>query len=242
MKKLLYPALAAALYVSFSSSPLRGQEGANLIHERGIAMAVTTDSMRAPVASQMPSARAPNNRLTENTALTSSDQSAAQAFPNLMPNSGPNDGSNPEGKPKSGSTSPLITVSSSLAVVLGLFAALIWATRKFGARGGGNKNIPKEVFQTLGSTSIDPRTQVSLLRCGQRILIIARTNNGVHPLGEITDKDEVSHLIATCTGDSKQEFRSALASLESEPTGSGYIGRQPERAAARSRSRLFASA
>jgi flagellar biogenesis protein FliO len=242
MKKLLYPALAAVLCVSVSSSYVHGQDGANLIRERGIAKAVTTESMRAPVTSQMPSARAPRNRLVENTSLTSPEQSAAQSFPSLMPNSGPSNESSPESTPKPGSSSPLITVSSSLAVVLGLFAALIWATRKFGARGGGNKNIPKEVFQTLGSTSIDPRTQVSLLRCGQRILILARTNNGVHPLGEITDKDEVRHLIATCTGDSKQEFHNALASLESEPAGSGYIGSQPEPNVARSRGRLFASA
>ena len=242
MKKLLYPVLAAVLCVSVSSSYVQGQESANLIRERGIAKTVATDSMRAPATNALPSERAPRNRLAGNTALTTPKQSVAQTFPSLMPNSGPNDESSPDSKPKSGSTSPLITVSSSLAVVLGLFAALIWATRKFGARGGSNKNIPKEIFQTLGSTSIDPRTQVSLLRCGQRILILARTNNGVHPLGEITDKDEVSHLIATCTGDSKQEFHNALASLESEPAGSGYIGRQPEPAVARSRGRLFASA
>ncbi len=241
MKKFLHPAMAAVFFSSIFSSHLQGKEGANLIRERGIVTAVTTESMRAPATSQIPSARAPRNRLAENTALTSSEQSAAVAFPSLMPNSDPNDGSNPESKPKSGSTNPLITVSSSLALVLGLFAALIWATRKFGTQGGSNKNIPKEIFQTLGSTSIDPRTQVSLLRCGQRILIIARTNNGVHPLGEITDKDEVRHLIATCTGDSKQEFHNALASIESETAGSGYIGSQPEPAAVRSRGRLFAS-
>ena len=242
MKKLLYPALAAVLFASISSSHLQGQESTNLIREQGIVKAVTTDSMRAPVTSQMPSATAPKNGLAKNPALTSRDESAARAFPSLMPNSSLTDGSNPESKPKSGSTSPLITVSSSLAVVLGLFAALIWATRKFGSRGTGNGSIPKEIFQTLGSTSIDPRTQVSLLRCGQRILIIARTNNGVHPLGEITDKDEVSHLVATCTGDSKQEFHNALASIETEPAGSGYIGSQPNTAAIRPRGRLFASA
>lgn len=242
MNKFLYPALAAILCVSVSQSHLSGQDGANLIRERGIAKAVSADSMRAPGTRHLPAARSPQNRRAENTQSTGTEQSAARAFPSLMPTPGSNVGSTPEQKPNSGSTSPLITVSSSLAVVLGLFAALIWGTRKFGARGGGNKNIPKEVFQTLGSTSIDPRTQVSLLRCGQRILIIARTNNGVHPLGEITDKDEVSHLIATCTGDSKQEFRSALASLESEPTGSGYIGSQSEPTAARSRGQLFASA
>lgn len=241
MKKLLYPALAAILCVSIYAGHASGQEGANLIRKRGIAKPVAADSMRVPVTHRMPSAQTPQNRLVEDTSTIGSGQSAANAFPSLMPTSGPSDGSNLERKPQSGPTSPLITVSSSLAVVLGLFAALIWATRKFGTRGGGNKNIPKEVFQTLGTTSIDPRTQVSLLRCGQRILVIARTNNGVHPLGEITDKDEVSHLIATCTGDSKQDFQHALASIESEPAESGYIGGQAEAANARSRGRLFAS-
>lgn len=241
MTKLLFPAFAAVLWVSISSNHAFGQEGANLIRKRGIAKTITTDSMRAPATAPRSSARTPANRGGETTALTSAEPSAAPAFPSLMSHSGPDDESSTKRKPNAASSSPLITVSSSLAVVLGLFAALIWGTRKFGARGGGNNLIPKEVFQTLGSTSIDPRTQVSLLRCGQRILIIARTNHGVQPLGEITDKDEVSHLIATCTGDSKQEFHRTLASLESEPTESGYIGKQPEPPSARSRGRLFAS-
>ena len=242
MTKLLYPTLAAVLCVGIASSHSSGQESANLIRKGSIAKAITADSMHVPVTRQMSSAKTPGNRRAENTALTDSKPSVARAFPSLMPTSGPDDGSNIEAIPKAGSTSPLITVSSSLAVVLGLFAALIWGTRKFGTRGGGNNIIPKEVFQTLGSTSIDPRTQVSLLRCGQKILIIARSSHGVQPLGEITDKDEVSHLIATCTGDSKQEFHRALASLESESTESGYIGNQPEPATARARGRLFASA
>lgn len=242
MKKMLYPAVAALLCISFFSPQLLAQDSANLIRERSVAKTIHAESVRVPLTGHIPSGRTVENRLVENTMQQGSASSAGRAFPSLMPTANPNAATNPEKKSKSGSTSPLITVSSSLAVVLGLFAALIWVTRKFGTRGGGNKNIPKEVFQTLGSTSIDPRTQVSLLRCGQRILIVARTSSGVHPLGEITDKDEVNHLVATCTGDSKQEFHRALTALESEPAESGYIGSQPERTTARSHGRLFASA
>ena len=249
MKKLLYPALTAVICLCVSASHSSGQDGTNLIRERGIAKTIpssgawaSTDGQPTSGTRRMPSVGPTTSRLSENTASLGTNPSAERAFPTLMPTAGTNDGSDAEQKPKSGSSSPLITVSSSLAVVLGLFAALIWGTRKFGARGGGNKNIPKEIFQTLGSTAIDPRTQVSLLRCGQRILIIARTNNGVHPLGEITNKEEVNHLIATCTGDSKEEFHSALSALESEPAGSGYVGSQPDPSTARSHGRLFASA
>ncbi|MDC0326251.1 flagellar biosynthetic protein FliO [bacterium] len=248
MKNFLYLVFTAALCFSMSASPAAGQDSTNLIRNRGFAKTIQTsgtleststprsaETRRMPIPGAMVGKR-------DNSASISQTPATAGAFPTLTPTAGSDDGSNLEQKPTSEASSPLITVSSSLAVVLGLFAALIWATRKFGARGGGNGNIPKEIFQNLGSTSIDPRTQVSLLRCGERILIIARTNNGVHSLGEITNKEEVNHLVATCTGDSTQEFQSALASLESEPTGSEYIGTQPAQTAARSRGRLFATA
>ena len=241
MKKLLSPALTAVLFISVCTNHLPGQEDSNLIRERGVAKIITPDLLRAGETRRLPSSQTTRDHLAQSTPPKGESQAAERAFPTLMPTPDPKNASAVERNPTSGSSSPLITVSSSLAVVLGLFAALIWATRKFGDRGGGNKNIPKEIFQTLGSTSIDPRTQVSLLRCGQRILIIARTNNGVHPLGEITNKEEVSHLIATCTGDAKQEFRSALTSLESESIETGYIGGHPEPSTARSRGRLFAS-
>lgn len=242
MTKLLNPALAAFFYVSIFSSQSSGQEGANLIRKQSMAKAITTDSIRVPVIPEMSSARTSEYSRGENIALTNLQPSAAGAFPSLTPTPGSKDEAHTESKTKSGSTRTLMTVSSSLAIVLGLFAALIWGIRQFGTRAGGNNIIPKEIFQTLGSTSIDPRTQVSLIRCGQRILIIARTSHGVQSLGEITDKDEVRHLTATCTGESKQEFHRALVSFESEPTESGYISSPREPSTARSRGRLFASA
>ena len=187
----------------------------------------------------------PATRLSQSTEAAAADSGAkpATAFPSLSPaaeHAGEDVGAS--GREQGRLAGPAITVTSSLAVVLGLFAALIWLTRKFGARSGGQGTIPKDVIQNLGSTSIDPRTQITLLRCGQRIMVMARTNTGIHPLGEITNPDEVSQLTAACLGDSKQAFASALQSIETEPSGPGYLGDQASDRDARARGRLFATA
>ena len=238
MNKLAYLSSSVVLCFSLSSSPVSAQDGTSLIRGRGLAKTVSTETLPTNAKQQLTGVVTTGKQGFEST----SNHSRQGSFPSLMPTANTGTGASTERESNIGSSSPLITVCSSLAVVLGLFAALIWTTRKFGGRGSGRKNIPKEAFQTLGTTSIDPRTQVSLLRCGQKILIVAQTSNGVHPLGEITDKEEVSHLIATCSGDSKQEFQTALASIESERAGTGYLGNQANPPSGRSRGRLFASA
>jgi len=236
MKKLLYHVCAGVLAFCGLCSSAMAQEGTSLIRNRGVLKTVEQTRFKAPTASS-------SADLTASTRSVSNEQASNRTFPSLIPTSKQ---TSPETDIEKASgmrvTSPLITVTSSLAVVLGLFAALIWVTRKFGGRSGGTGTIPKEVFQDLGSTSIDPRTQISLLRCGQRILIIARTSNGLHPLGEITNAEEVNHLTAACLGDSKQAFHTALQSMESEPSDAGYLGNQTNRPNARSRERLFATA
>ena len=54
---------------------------------------------------------------------------------------------------------PTITVASALAVVLGLFAALVWGSRRFGGGTIQKGSLPKEVMQPLGSTALDARTR-----------------------------------------------------------------------------------
>ena len=143
--------------------------------------------------------------------------------------------------------SPTITVTSSLAIVLGLFAALVWITRKFGNR-SMNRGIPDGVLQSLGSMALDPRTRLTMLRCGNRILVVAQTNSGIHPLSEITDADEVRQMTAACLGESHRNFASALKSLEQEPAPAGFTGEKttsrnaPPSAEPRSPSRLFVTA
>ena len=166
------------------------------------------------------------------------------AFPEFNPkgNREASDGASPNAQSKM--TAPALTVTSSLAVVLGLFAGLIWLTRKFGSRSMHQGAVPKEVLSSLGSTPIDPRTRVTLLRCGRRILVVAQTASGLHPLSEITDPDEVRELTATCLSDSKRTFHTTLESIEKEPSEQGFVApsSQSPSSSARSSGRLFATA
>ncbi len=163
-------------------------------------------------------------------------------FPDFVPRAGEID-TNEDGE-ASGDTiaGPAVTVSASLAVVLGLFAALVWMTRRFGGRGMSQGALPKEIVQSLGSTALDPRTRVTMLRCGGRILVVAQTATGIHPLSEITDPEEVRQLTAACLGDAKQSFVSTLKSIEKEPVRSNFTGSESPPEPKRKRSRLFASA
>jgi flagellar biosynthetic protein FliO len=171
----------------------------------------------------------------ESTQLTSS-------FPTLRDQADSSHSGVIEPKSTRAFSGPAITVTSSLAVVLGLFAALIWMTRRFGSRGINQAALSGEVLQSLGTAPIDPRTRVTLLRCGNRILVLAQTATGVQPLAEITDPEEVRHLTATCLGDAGRSFVSTLRSIEQEPVQPGFAGSVDPPPAARKRSRLFATA
>jgi flagellar protein FliO/FliZ len=150
-----------------------------------------------------------------------------------------------EGSEKAAKTSshalsgPTITVASSLAVVLGLFAGTIWLARRFGASARGNRTVPNEAVEMLGSSVIDAKTKLSLIRIGTRVVVLAHSAQGVHPISEITNLDEANELIATCRGDSKRGFAEQLKSMEREPHSPGFIGTTNEPS---TRRRLFATA
>ncbi|MEM8667607.1 MAG: flagellar biosynthetic protein FliO [Planctomycetota bacterium] len=173
-------------------------------------------------------------------------------FPSLSPKQDAASGQRSRSSDKTPFSGSLVTVGSSLAVVLGLFAGLVWITRRFGAKTMGAGSLPNEVLQPLGSSPIDARTNLTLVRCGTKILVLARTASGVQPISEITEPNEVRHITALCSGDSKKEFASTLQAIEKEQTGPGYVGAasstsqptvsQGEASNPRSRGRLFATA
>jgi flagellar biogenesis protein FliO len=136
----------------------------------------------------------------------------------------------------------IVTIASSLAVVLGLFAGLVWISRKFGGGVGNERAIPKEVVQKLGSTMIDARTRLTMVRCGDRILVLTQNATQVQSIAEITAPEEVRQITAACLGDAKQAFMSTLKSIEQEPAARGFIAAASEPPTPRSRGRLFASA
>ncbi|GAA5506647.1 FliO/MopB family protein [Novipirellula caenicola] len=178
-------------------------------------------------------------------AVEPSPKVIARGFPALSQRSPATDKPNEPSEGEKGSqlAIPGLTVASSLAVVLGLFAGFVWLTRRFSTGGSANGVIPKDVVQNLGSTSIDSRTKVSMIRCGNRIIVVAQTATGIHPLSEITDPNEVLQLTASCIGESKRNFASTLREFEKEPAEKGFVGTPIETPPTpRSRGRLFASA
>ncbi|QDS95853.1 Flagellar biosynthesis protein, FliO [Roseimaritima multifibrata] len=122
---------------------------------------------------------------------------------------------NPDEEKQARQTLPLATVISSLAIVLGLFAALVWVWR----RGGGSTlgGLSKEAFQVIGRSPLAPRQNMVLVRCGRRVLVLAVSGTSTSTLAEITDPDEVAELLAlTGGGVGHHQFQQTLAELGKE--------------------------
>jgi len=128
---------------------------------------------------------------------------------------------------KSKSSRGLVTVISSLAIVLGLFFALVWVSRKTG--GKANAPLPSEVCEVLGRVPLAPRQQVQVVRFGGKLLLVCVTANGARTLTEITDPDEVVRISASCKQGQPDSitdsFRQVLSSIGNEPEGGTWMSR-----------------
>jgi flagellar protein FliO/FliZ len=96
----------------------------------------------------------------------------------------------------SGGLQSLVTVGGSLAVVLGIFFAVVWLLRR--ASPGAVGVLPAEAFEVLGRAPLAQHQQVHLLRCGTRLLLVSVSATGAETLSEITDREEVEHLTGLC--------------------------------------------
>ena len=86
----------------------------------------------------------------------------------------------------------------SLALVVGGYLALVVLLRKFG--GGGQRGIPAEVVSVLGNLPYGHKQHLRLVRLGSKLVLLLNGPDGTHPIGEITDPDEVEHLASLCQG------------------------------------------
>jgi len=188
--------------------------------------------------------RASQNDGVDEQPATTAPRVLSSGFPALSPRSTEVTADREQGDaPETAIMTPTITVCSSLAIVLGLFAGFVWLTRRFGGGSKRLRGIPGEMVETLGSTSLDPRTTITLIRIGRRIIIAAQTAQGMQPLSEITHPEEVREMIAACNGHSKSSFASTLKELEHDPVKSGFVvDDTANQAAARRRGRLFETA
>ena len=65
------------------------------------------------------------------------------------------------------------------------------------------------------------------------------TSSGMHRLGEVVDEEEVRHLEALCTGQSKANFNELLTEMQREPIKRGFVGEGIERATPSRGHKLF---
>jgi flagellar biogenesis protein FliO len=116
-------------------------------------------------------------------------------------------------------TTAIGTVASSLAIVLGLFAALVWFSKRFAP--AGSALLPKEAVELLGRAPLTGRQTMQLIRVGNRLLLVALSASGAETLTEITDPVEVEHLAGLCRGgksdSASASFSRVMNQLATEP-------------------------
>ena len=81
--------------------------------------------------------------------------------------------------------SALATVLGSLGIVLGVFFAVVWFTRR--ALPKAATTLPTEVVELLGRTPLSPRQNMHVIRFGGKLLLISTSQSGAETLAEIDE-------------------------------------------------------
>lgn len=90
----------------------------------------------------------------------------------------------------------ILQVGGSLAIVVGLFLLAAWALKR--GMPAGSRTLPAEVVEVLGRTPLPGRLHAHLVRCGNKLLLVAVSTSGADTLTEITDPVEVDRLAGIC--------------------------------------------
>jgi flagellar biogenesis protein FliO len=90
----------------------------------------------------------------------------------------------------------LLTMFGALGLVLGLFFLTAWAFRR--GLPTGAALLPREVVEVLGRVPLAGRQQASLLRFGNKLVLVSITPGGAETISEITEPLEVDRLAGLC--------------------------------------------
>jgi flagellar biogenesis protein FliO len=97
---------------------------------------------------------------------------------------------------------------SSLAFVLGLFFLFLRFARRY--------RVPAEegepLFDTLGRVSLLGK-RAHIVRFGSKLLVLAKTSNGLEKLTELSDPREVEQVIELCRSGSEKRLNQGLRNL-----------------------------
>ena len=102
-------------------------------------------------------------------------------------------------------------VFGSLALVIGGYLAFVFLLRKLNP--SAHRGIPSEVIEVIGNAPFGPRKNLQLVRLGSKLLLLMSSPEGTHPVGEITDKEEVDYLISLCNGRGTRANDSVMSAI-----------------------------
>jgi flagellar biogenesis protein FliO len=125
-----------------------------------------------------------------------------------------------------GSLPPTLTVATSLIIVLGVFFIFAWLMKRATPRQNGL--LPKEVFEKLGSVTFSPKMQMQLLRLGGKLVLVSVTPDGMSPVAEVTDPDEVIHLISLCKQSDPKSSSMMFRQVLKQYTGENGVQQQKQ--------------
>ncbi len=121
----------------------------------------------------------------------------------------------------------LTTAGTGLALVVGLFLVCMWLMRRSGPK--PSTPLPKEAVAVLGRVPLAASNFAHLLQVGNKLVLVALTPDGVTPITEVTDPQEVDRLLGLCLRNHKNsstaEFQHVLQQLASEPA-TGFLGNE----------------
>lgn len=127
---------------------------------------------------------------------------------------------------QSANSNALTTVVGGLAICLGIFFLIVWATKRQAPP--GMARLPVEVVESLGRLPLSGRQHLQLLRIGRKLVLLDVTPGGAETLTEITDPAEVDRLVGLCQqakpNSVSASFREVLTEYEKEPAAKGFLG------------------
>jgi len=120
----------------------------------------------------------------------------------------------------------------ALGIVLALICALKWLSKLFFPAAVGNRS--SRAVQVLSRTVIGPKQQFMLVQVGKRIIVVGDSGNGMSPLAEITDPDEVAALVGQVQEEKGDSISKAFGGLFSRAKQKFELAVEPDTTAGRS--------
>lgn len=115
------------------------------------------------------------------------------------------------------------TPLASLSLVLVLIVVAARVFRRYVP--SANPSLPSEALEVLGSSQMDPKLRLHVVRWGSRLLLLGSGPQGVQSLAELSEPAEVENLVKACRASRPRPLGRTLRQLCHPTQGLGLRGR-----------------